>query len=86
MKMVINKDYGGFYLPTEYCDLCDCCRYDFGMEERQDPVLIKMVEEGCDNPDLAVVEIPDNATDSKLVEHDGFENVVYVVDGKLHWV
>ena len=86
MKMVINKDYGGFCLPREYCDLCDCGYYDFGMEERQDPVLIKMVEEGCDNPDLKVIEIPDNATDSKLMEYDGFETVVYVVDGKLHWV
>lgn len=85
MKIVLNQDYGGFHLPSEYCDLCECGRYDYGMKERLDPVLIKIVEEGCDNPDLEVVEIPDTATDWQLQEYDGMESVVYVVDGKLHW-
>ena len=84
MKIVLNKDYGGFSLPLEYCDLLDCWCYDYGMEERLDPVLIKMVEEGCDNFDLEVVEIPDTATDWAIDEYDGLESIVYVVDGKLH--
>ena len=85
MKIVVNKDYGGFSLPHEYCDLCECGCYDFGMEERLDPDLIKIVEEGCDNPDLKVIEIPDSATDWDISEYDGLESIVYVVDGKLHW-
>lgn len=85
MKIVLNKDYGVFRLPIEYCNLCECGRYDYGMEERFDPDLIKIVEEGCDNPDLKVVEIPDDATDWELHDDDGSESIVYVVDGKLHW-
>lgn len=83
MKYVINKAWGGFHLPTEYCDLCECGRYDYGEEERTDPTLIKIVEEGCDNPDLMVVEIPDNATDWELQEYDGWESIICVVDGKI---
>ena len=41
MKIVLNKDYGGFSLPREYCDLCECGCFDFGTEERLDPDLIK---------------------------------------------
>lgn len=85
MKIVLNKEYGGFHLPSKYCDAYCCGRYDYGMEERFDSDLIRIVEEGCDNPDLKVVEIPDTATDWELQEYDGLESIVYVVDGKLHW-
>ena len=32
---------------------------------------------------LQVFEIPDNATDFKIVNYDGAEGIFYVVDGKL---
>ena len=83
MKYVLNKAWDVFYLPSEYCDLCECGRYDYTEKERTDPTLIKMIEEGCDNPNLMVVEIPENATDWELQEYDGWESVICVVDGKI---
>lgn len=90
MKIVLNKDYDGFHLPKEYCNLCNCGPYDWDFGDvnhtiRIDPVFVKIVEGGCDNSDLKVIEIPDAATDWDLYEYDGMESLVYVVDGKLHW-
>jgi hypothetical protein len=33
-----------------------------------------------------VVEIPNEATDYEILEYDGLEEVVCVIDGKLHWI
>jgi len=84
MKLVLNKNYGGFSLPREYCYLCERNPYDYDDADRCDPLLITIVEMGCEKPDLKVVEIPDEATDYEINEYDGFESVIYVVDGKLH--
>jgi len=86
MKIVINRCYGGFSLSEATTRL-------FGIEsvydiDRSNVLLVAMVEE---NPAevsgryarLAVVDIPDNATDWEIVEYDGFESVTAVVDGKL---
>ena len=81
MKIVINADYGGYGLDV--ADEFD----DFVREhsdDRTNPDLVAFVE---NNPtlcgDLAVVEIPDTATDWEIDEYDGFETVIYVVDGKI---
>lgn len=83
MKIVINKAYGGFTFPTEYKKLSEEFCFEFQEELRTDPELIELVENGCSNPDLAVVEIPDEATDWELNDYDGWETITYVVDGKL---
>lgn len=31
-----------------------------------------------------IVEIPDNVTDWEISEYDGWESVVYVLDGKIY--
>ena len=82
MKIVINKAYGGFSFPDEYHKTDDEW---FSVQDdlRSDPELIQLVENGCSNSDLAVVEIPDEATDWELDEYDGWETITYVVDGKL---
>ena len=86
MKIVINKAYGGFDFPKEYTKLGDEFDFDFDFQDdlRSEPELIQLVENGCSNSDLAVVEIPDEATDWELDEYDGWETITYVVDGKLH--
>ena len=86
MKYIVNRTWGGFRLPSEYCALRECTPYDYIEEDRTDPVLIKIVEEGCDNPDLEVVDIPENATDWELQEYDGQENIICVIDGKIRHI
>lgn len=92
MKIVINDCFGGFRLP-------DTCLTDLGIssvyrafdyEPRNDPKLVQWVEDHpgfFDNDDctrLTVVDIPDEATDWRITEYDGAENVLYVVDGKIY--
>ncbi len=83
MKIVINKAYGGFDVPEEFNNFCEEFNYTPDEDVRTDPKLIQLVENGCSNHDLAVVEIPDEATDWELDEYDGWEYITYVVDGKL---
>lgn len=57
---------------------------------RYNQTLISMIEEGYDCSGsfskLRVVEIPDEATDYMINEYDGSENVIYVLNGKLHTI
>lgn len=98
MKIVINSSFGGFSLPIEFCELLNKYNengkpdiYDWEDEiERTDERLINFLEnnEKYSVPSytsLEVVEIPDNATDWEINEYDGAENIIYVVDGKIHW-
>lgn len=83
MKLVLNRNYGGFGYGCK--GNCEAIARKFE-EERNAPELVEMVEvmpELCG--DLCIVEIPDTTTDYHIDEYDGFESVVYVVNGKLHW-
>ena len=84
MKLVLNQDYGGFgYGVAEEFE-------DFVVgfsdnEDRANPELVAFVESHPNEcGDLKVVEIPDTATDWEIDECDGWESVIYVVDGKIH--
>jgi hypothetical protein len=80
MKIVLNKDYGGFGygVAKKYDDIINHC-------ERTDAELIEFVETHPDEcGDLKVVEISDEATDWEIDEYDGLESVTYVVDGKIY--
>ena len=84
MKIVINKDYGGFGygVVEEYEEFVDKYEYD-----RTNPALVEFVE---NNPskcgDLIVDEIPDNITDYLVEGYDGLEIVYYVSDGKIYTI
>ena len=85
MKIVINKCYGGFGISETGLKILGEENYwDIG---RTDERLISLIENGYKIDDyfakLVVVEIPDEATDWKIDEYDGFERVIYVVDGKI---
>lgn len=79
MKIVINNDWG--QISKESAAL------------RTNPKFIEDVETGrfvgrvmgTYAETLRVIEIPDEATDYMVVEYDGVEGVIYVVDGKLHY-
>lgn len=86
MKVVINNCFGGFSINREIAKkYFNDERYDV---KRTDPTLISLIESGidCNGPsaELRVVEIPENATDWRMIEYDGAEYIIYVVDGKMH--
>lgn len=86
MKIVINKCYGGFGVSEEGLKMLNL-KNDWDVD-RTDERLIELVESGVDVngfcAKLEVVEIPDEATDWEISEYDGYEEIIYVVNGKLY--
>ena len=83
MKIVINANFGGYGcdVSEQYVALVD--RYE---GDRTNPELVAFVENHPDDcGDLAVMTIPDNATDWGIQDYDGNEDLIYVVDGKIHY-
>lgn len=88
MKIVINGYYGGFYVPENFWQQCkiDHNYFESQREIRTNAKFIDWVEDNEDNcEDLEVVEIPDTATDWEIIEYDGAETLIYVVDGKIQY-
>ena len=81
MKMVINANYGGFGLDVaeQYED------WVRGFEgDRFNTELVEFVETHPDEcGDLAIVIIPEEATDWEMDEYDGWESVIYILNGKI---
>lgn len=91
MKIVINKCYGGFELSEEVTKELGYRECDDSLTVRTDPRLIKKIKEkqpgvSGEFAKLAVVTIPDEATDWMIHDYDGMESIWYVVDGKIHSV
>ena len=89
MKMIINTCFGGFGVREDVEKKLGLDNIDED-EIRTNPELIAMIEAGEDVngycAELEVVEIPDDATDYYLDEYDGMESIIYVLNGRLHWV
>lgn len=89
MKFVLNKCYGGFDLSEEAQEILGQTNYEI---KRNDPNLLALIEEkGIEfvqgkYAELKIVEIPESTTDFTLDEYDGWERIIYVVDGKLNFV
>lgn len=84
MVFVLNRDWGGFSLPQDFCDVFDT----ENVIERTDPRLVQWVRDHANERgmcgDLACIEIPDSCTDYEIDEYDGWESIIYVIDGKIH--
>ena len=84
MKIVINKCYGGFGLSKEAEELYVQKKNISGPLRgdilRNDSVLVEVVETLGDKASgiyskLKVVEIPDDVTDWRIEEYDGWEHI-----------
>jgi hypothetical protein len=84
MKIVINKCYGGFGLSKEAEELYVQKKNISGPLRieilRNDSVLVEVVETLGDKAsgkysELKVVEIPDDVTDWRIEEYDGWEHI-----------
>lgn len=87
MKIVINKCFGGFSVNDNIVKMLNLeSRYELE-DDRTNAKLIELIESGKnvngEFSNLAVVEIPDDATDYMINEYDGYEYVFYVFDGKI---
>lgn len=88
MKICINACFGGFGLSDEALQMLGFeTRYP--QISRTDPRLIEVVSTLGEAANgfcarLAIVDIPDEATDWEIDEYDGAEGIIYVLDGKLH--
>ena len=89
MKIVINCSFGdGFRLSDVAVELMKN-KWNSEYTTRTDPNLISVIEEiGLEKASggrsiLRIVEIPDEATDWKIDDYDGWESVLYVLDGKI---
>lgn len=89
MKVILNKEYSSFSLSEEFCKAYPQF-IPFG--ERQDnQELIKCIEEfGIDKSQgklskLIIFELPDEATDYYINKRDGFDELIYVINGKLNF-
>ena len=89
MKVIINRCFGGFAVKRSIANALGFGCYDV-TNLRSNTDLIAMIEDGVDcNGDYAeleVVEIPATATDYAIIEHDGYESVLVVVDGLIHHI
>ena len=91
MKIILNKCYGGFGISEEALQQAGITDVDEWEDDdlRINPEVIKAVETlGEDANDeysnLVVVEISDEATDWEVDEYDGYETMIYVVNGKIY--
>ena len=82
MKIVVNKAFGGYSVPTEIANEIGVWEYDESKEVRTNEKFIDWVE-SHPGSDLKVVEIPDNFTDWTISDYDGFETIYVVVDGRI---
>lgn len=88
-KVVINYCYGGFNLSAQALNALGIDKHHQYSVARDDARLVAMVEADAkttagDYCKLAVVEIPDNTSDWMINEYDGAEEIIFVVEGKLH--
>ena len=89
MKVVLNRLYGGFSLSEEFCKAYpQFKRYG---EDQDNQELIKCIEEfGINNAqgidaEFEIFELPNETTDYYIDEYDGYNQLIYVVDGKLNF-
>lgn len=83
MKYVINNKFGGFDIPEEVMKKNNWgISYLYSEEIRTNIKLIKWVE-NHPNYGLAIIDIPEEATDYMINNYDGKEIIYAVIDGKI---
>lgn len=86
MKIAINNGYGGWELSKNFFEKYP--QFEEGIV-RDDIEFIKCLEEfgtkkaSSEYSQIKIVEIPDEATDYIINEYDGYESIIYVVNGKI---
>ena len=87
-KIVLNICYGGFSVSDEVVKLLGL-KDAYDDIDREDERLVELVEKDPEKASgeysrLKVVTIPDNYTDWEILEEDGWEELIYVVKGRIY--
>ena len=87
MKLVINPCYGGFDINEKW--KAENCGENCKEDCRKCAKLIHAIEDrenvNGNYSRLAVVDFPDEATDYEILDYDGSESLLYVLDGKIRY-
>lgn len=87
MKLVINTCYGGFGINKKW--EAENCKENCKEDCRECAKLIHAIEKeenvNNDFSRLAVTDFPNEATDYEILEYDGIESLLYVLDGKIRY-
>ena len=89
MKVVLNRMFGGFSLSHKFCDAYP--QFNCYGEDQDNQELIKCIEEFGINKgqsvsaEFEIFELPNETTDYYSDEYDGYDQLIYVVDGKLNF-
>ena len=87
MKLVINSCYGGFDINEKW--KAESCGKNCKEDCRKCAKLIHAIEDrenvNGNYSRLAVVDFPDEATDYEILDYDGSESLLYVLDGKIRY-
>lgn len=90
MVFVLNKRFGGWSLSDWAVEQLGVETNYPAFDEFDVDKLIQLINEyGSEkvsgrSAKLKVVEIPDTCTDYEINDYDGFETIIYVVDGKIY--
>ena len=83
MKVVVNTTWGTFKVSAETAAKLGM-KSVYDSISRYDPRLVEIVEKFPEvEPNLTVLDIPEEATDWEISEYDGKEHVICVVDGLI---
>lgn len=91
MKLVVNKCYGGFGLSRRAARALGL-EHTYDDIDRADPQLVHLIEQfgfeavSDEYAHLKVVEVPVGVTDWEINDYDGYETVIYVLNGKLYHI
>lgn len=94
MKILVNCCYGGFgfsdFGVTKLKEN-NLINDDSDLDIRTNPEVIKLAEKYGDAlfdeySDVEIEELPDDITDYDIQEYDGYETVIYVLDGKINYL
>ena len=87
MKLVINPSYGGFDINQKW--KAKNCGENCKEDCRKCAKLISAIEDrenvNGNYSRLAVVDFPDEATYYEILDYDGSESLLYVLDGKIRY-
>lgn len=91
MKISLNRCYGLFGLSTFGVNKLmenGIDPFDFDRKDKDFIILVERYGTRLFDKEsrVEIFEIPDNTTDYDILTHDGYETLVYVVDGKIKYI
>ena len=83
LEVVLHKSHKGFILPDEFCVKYNRDKYDD--VDSDDPEFVKFLKEHDGQfDDWKLLKIPGDVTDWFVDEYDGWECIIYCINGHIY--